>query len=39
MEIAIIAVPPEEAQKELKRVKKADTKSIYVGKPWVYEAE
>jgi type IX secretion system PorP/SprF family membrane protein len=30
---------PEEAQEELKRVKKADTKNIYVGKPWVYETE
>lgn len=29
---------PAEAQEELKRVKKADTKGIYVGKPWVYEA-
>ena len=30
---------PAEAQEELKRVKKADTKGIYVGKPWVYEAK
>ncbi len=29
----------EDAQKELKRVKKVDTKGIYVGKPWIYEIE
>lgn len=27
----------DEAQKELKRVKKLNTKNIYVGKPWIYE--
>ncbi len=29
----------EDAQKELKRVKKIDTKSIYVGKPWIYSVQ
>lgn len=29
----------DEAQKELKRVKKIDKKNIYVGKPWVYSVQ
>ena len=29
----------EDAEKELKRVKKENTKGLYVGKPWIYEIE